>query len=109
MAVISCPSCNKKISNKAEVCSYCQIDLNNLDAEKLSTLAQTNFIKKSQRLMNYSFVAMLLFCGGFWFLFWLDAQPGTWQYIMAVISTIVGFILYLVTRVRLIMLKRSSK
>ena len=52
MAVISCPSCNKKISNKAGVCSYCQIDLNNLDAEKLSTLAQTNFIKKSQRLIE---------------------------------------------------------
>ena len=43
--------------------------------------------------MNHSFIAMLLFCGGFLFLYWQDAQPGTWQYVVAITSTILGFIL----------------
>jgi uncharacterized membrane protein (DUF106 family) len=91
MAVINCPSCKKKISDKAKSCQYCQLELT----------------EKSQQLMNHSFIAMLLFCGGFLFLYWQDAQPGTWQYVIAIASTILGFILYIVTRVRLILAKRN--
>jgi hypothetical protein len=108
MAVINCPSCKIKISNKAKTCSHCQLDLTHLDQDKMHLLSTESFIKKHQRLMNYSFIAMLLFCGGFLFLFWQDAIAGTWQYTVSVTITIVGFVLYLVTRVRLLFLKRSK-
>lgn len=108
MAVINCPSCKKKISDKAESCQHCQLNLTELDADKIASLKRVSAVAKSQQLMNHSFIAMLLFCGGFLFLYWQDAQPGTWQYIGAITSTIIGFILYLVTRVRLILTKRSS-
>ena len=32
MAVINCPSCKKKISDKAKNCSHCQLDLTELDS-----------------------------------------------------------------------------
>ena len=108
MAVINCPSCNKKVSNKAKSCSFCQLDLSNLDAEKIIFLQKENFIKKSQRLMTHSFIAMLLFCGGFLFYYWQDVLPGSWQYVVALTSTVIGFLLYITTRIRLILLKRSS-
>lgn len=107
MAVINCPGCRKKISDKAKQCSHCQLDLTELDADKIAQLKKVSAVEKSQQLMNHSFIAMLLFCGGFLFLYWQDAQPGTWQYITSIASTVLGFILYIVTRVRLIMAKRS--
>ncbi|XQW86871.1 hypothetical protein ACOYR1_09170 [Thalassotalea piscium] len=109
MAVISCPSCKKKISDKAKSCSHCQLDLVKVDEEKLSTLNKINKINKSQQMMMHSFIAMLLFCGGFLVFYWQNAQPGTWLYIGSITSTILGFILYIITRIRLILLKRSSK
>jgi len=107
MAVINCPSCKKKISDKAKTCSHCQLDMSNLDADKIAQLKKVSAVEKSQQLMNHSFIAMLLFCGGFLFLYWQNAQPGTWQYIASITSAVLGFILYIVTRVRLILIKRS--
>jgi len=108
MAVINCPSCKKKISDKAKVCSHCQLDLSSLDADKIASLKQVSAVAKSQQLMNHSFIAMLLFCGGFLFLYSQDAQQGTWQYVTAITSTILGFVLYIVTRVRLLLAKRNK-
>lgn len=109
MAVINCPSCKKKISNKAKSCSYCQVDLTDLNAEKLLSISSATLAEKSQSLMNHSFIAMLLFCGGFLFLYWDNAQPGTWQYATATASVGLGFIFYLITRVRILLLKKSTK
>jgi len=109
MAVINCPSCKKKISDKAKTCSHCDIELGSIDEDKLAAIRQTNLIQKSQKLMNHSFIAMLMFCGGFLFIYWKNLQPDTWQYITASASTALGFILYIVTRIRLIILKRNSK
>jgi len=108
MAVINCPNCKKKISDKAKICEHCQIDLSTLDADKIASLKRISTVAKSQQLMTHSFIAMLLFCGGFLFLYWQDAQPGTWEYVAAITSTILGFILYIITRVRLILSKRSQ-
>jgi len=108
MAVINCPSCNEKISDKSKFCSHCHIDLTELDADKMQSLRNVNFIKKSQSLMNHSFIAMLLFCGGFLVMFLESVQADTWQYTLAMASTILGFIFYLVTRVRLLLLKKSK-
>ena len=108
MAVINCPSCRKKVSDKAKSCSHCNLALSGLDQSKLHNLKQVNAIKQSQRLMTHSLIAMLLFCGGFLFLYWQDLQQGSWQYNLALASTFIGFILYIATRVRLIFLKRQQ-
>ncbi|MGB1198017.1 MAG: hypothetical protein ACPG46_03155 [Thalassotalea sp.] len=109
MAVISCPSCKKKVSDKAKACSHCKLDFQNMDEEKLHTINKIKVINQSQQMMMHSFIAMLLFCGGFLFFYSQDAQPGTWQYIVSIMSTIVGFIFYIVTRIRLVLLKRRNK
>ncbi len=109
MAIISCPNCRKKISDKAKTCTHCQINLVNLDEEKLASLKQVQKINKSQQIMTISFIAMLLFCGGFLFYYWQNVQPGSWQYYLSIGSTVIGFILYIITRVQLILLKKSNK
>jgi len=109
MAVINCPSCSKKISSKATVCDHCQINLENIDEEKLANMKRIALINESQKMMTLSFIALLLFCGGFLFFYWQNAQIGTWEYVASVTSAIVGFILYIFTRVKLILLKRKNK
>lgn len=108
MAVINCPSCKKKISDKATSCSHCNLDLSDLDTDKINSLNRINSIQQAQRLMNYSFVAMLLFCGGFLFMFWDNVEQGTWQHKLAMTSTVIGFILYIVIRIKLLFIKRKK-
>ncbi len=108
MAIINCPNCQKKISNKAAECSHCQLDLKNLDSEKLQRLTNVNKIQKFQSLMNHSFIAMLLFCGGFLVIFLRNSVPFSLEYILSASATIIGFILYIVTRIRLIFLKNKK-
>ncbi|TYK66886.1 hypothetical protein [Colwellia echini] len=108
MAVINCPSCKNKISDKAKICNHCQLDLTDIDTDKIDNLNRVSSIKKIQRLMNYSFVAMLLFCGGFLLMFWDDVVPGTWQHTGAMIITVIGFIMYIVIRTLLLFNKRKT-
>ena len=109
MAVTNCPGCKKKISDKARICNHCNLDLSELDADKLASLNRVNLINKTQRLMNYSFIAMLLFCGGFLFMFWEGVEPGTWQHNVAMVSTIIGFVMYIVIRAMLLFTKRKAR
>ena len=107
MAVINCPSCKKKISDKAQECSHCHLSLKELDSEKISHLQHVNRIKQTQQLMNFSFIAMLLFCGGFLFMFWDNVEQGTCQHSLAMVSAVIGFILYIVIRIKMLILKRK--
>jgi hypothetical protein len=109
MAVTNCPGCKKKISDKAKTCNHCNLDLSELDADKLASLNRVNLINKTQRLMNYSFIAMLLFCGGFLFMFWEGVEPGSWKHNVAMVSTIVGFVMYIVIRAMLLFTKRKAR
>ena len=109
MAVINCPSCNKKISDKAKTCTHCNIAIGSLNEDQRHTIEVETRIKQQQSLMNHSFIAILLFCAGFLFLYLKDAQPGTWQYLVSMASSGVGFCLYIVTRIRILLLKRKKK
>ncbi len=109
MAVINCPGCKKKISDKAKSCSHCGLSLSELDPDKISTLNKINHINKTQRLMNYSFIAMLLFCGGFLFMYWDNVEPGSWQHTSAMIAAVIGFILYIIIRAMLLLAKHKKK
>ncbi|SET28537.1 zinc-ribbon domain-containing protein [Thalassotalea agarivorans] len=109
MAVINCPACNKKISDKAKTCSHCGIDLVNLDSEKLKAIESINKARRAARVTNLSFIALLLFCGGFLTLYWQNFQPGSWQYLATIITSAAGFCLYILTRAWNIVLKKKRK
>ncbi len=108
MAIIDCPSCQKKISDKATSCQHCELDLTDLDKDKVIQLRKANKLKKSQQLMNHSFLAMLLFCGGILWLFYRDAPIESLEYKGALTATVLGFIWYIVIRIRLVFLKSSK-
>ncbi len=108
MAVINCPSCKKKTSDKAANCNHCGLSLQDIDSDKIASINNVNRINQAQRLMTYSFIAMLLFCGGFLFMFWDNVEQGTWQHYLAMTCTAIGFIFYIIIRIRLLLFKRKK-
>ena len=108
MAVINCPGCSKKISDKAKSCNHCNLNLSGLDADKIASINRVDLINKTQRLMNYSFIAMLLFCGGFLFMFWDNVELGSWQHNLAMASAMLGFVMYIIIRAMLLFTKRKA-
>jgi hypothetical protein len=108
MALIDCPSCSKKISDKAQTCQHCDFTLGTANAEDIARKQNLNIYLKNQKIQTQSMLAMLLFVSGFGFMYWGEAEPGGLQYNLAIGASIVGFIWYIVNRVRLIILKRSD-
>jgi hypothetical protein len=108
MALIGCPTCNKKISDKAQSCQHCGLSLGSADAEDIARKQSLNKYLKNQKIQTQSMFAMLLFVAGFGFMYWGGAVPGGLQHNLAIGLSIVGFVWYIVNRVRLILLKRSD-
>ena len=108
MALIDCPSCSKKMSDKAQNCQHCGFGLGTADAEDIARKKSLNNYLKNQKIQTQSMIAMLIFVAGFGFMYWGGAVPGELQHNLAIGLTIIGFIWYIVNRVRLIMLKRSD-
>ena len=108
MALIDCPSCSKKISDKAQSCQHCDFILGTVDAEDITRKKNLNRYIKGQSIQTQSMIAMLLFVAGFGFMYWGGAAIDGLQYNIAVGLTLIGFVWYIINRVRLIILKRSD-
>ncbi|RTR33420.1 zinc ribbon domain-containing protein [Shewanella atlantica] len=104
MALIECPSCKKRISNKAKECSSCGANLSG-NTESLSLISN---IKRSNQLMNQSLLCMSLFIAGVVVWFW-GGEPaeGIRSYIAGGLF-VLGFVGYLITRVRIVLHKRKK-
>jgi len=109
MAIINCPNCKKKVSDKATHCDNCDLDLQQLDHDKLKKIRHIHAIEQSQRLTTLSFIALLLFCGGFLLIYWQHALPGSKLYEASIGAIVLGVSLYLYARIRIIIFKRNNK
>ncbi|QJR82448.1 zinc ribbon domain-containing protein [Alteromonas pelagimontana] len=108
MALIDCPSCNKKISDKAAVCPHCNFAVGDASSEDILRKQQMQRYKKLHSIQNQSMIAMLLFIAGFGFMYWGGTKPGDLQHNLAILASVVGFIWYVVNRVRILIIKRFS-
>jgi len=108
MAIISCPQCQQQISDKATRCEHCDGEVKGHDAEVMESMTRVNRIKMAQSIQNQTFVALLLFVGGFTLWYWRNTFDDQWYNILGQGMIAVGFIWYLVNRVRLIVNKRKK-
>ncbi|KMT64966.1 hypothetical protein [Catenovulum maritimum] len=107
MALISCPQCRQKISDKAEQCSKCDYVLLG-DPEKLDSQRRILRIKQSSKLMTHSFLFLLLFIGSIAYSSWYAESGDSWDKMVSLGLTAVGLIGYLVSRIRIMMFKREN-
>ncbi|QIZ76626.1 SoxR reducing system RseC family protein [Ferrimonas lipolytica] len=106
MALIHCAACSKKISNRAGVCPHCGFSISD-DPEKQEQAARIRAIHMQQQLMNHSFVALLLFVGGFAIWWWGGEPSDGWRKTVGIGSMALGFGMYLITRIRIVLNKRG--
>ncbi|BBN81285.1 hypothetical protein PA25_12700 [Pseudoalteromonas sp. A25] len=108
MAIVQCPGCSKSISNKSTACPHCQLQLKEMTAEQIERLAIKQRINKQQKFMNHSFLALILFLGGFLYMYWRQPEPDSLQMMAAQGAIAIGCVWYLVNRVVLIYLKKKK-
>ncbi|MGI2258254.1 zinc ribbon domain-containing protein [Shewanella sp. GXUN23E] len=104
MALIECPVCSKRISSVAKECQHCHAKLDG----NLESMQRISHIKRSQNLMNQSFLAMTLFIAGMVIWFWGGEPAEGTRAIIAGICFVVGFVGYLICRVQMVLHKRKS-
>jgi hypothetical protein len=109
MALIDCPSCGKKNSSKAAVCSHCQFNLQHASDEDVLRKEKLNRFKQKNRIQTQSMLAMMLFVGGFAVMYWGDTQYTDLRYKLAVVASIIGFCWYVFGRIWLILIRMKEK
>ena len=113
MAILKCPSCNEKISDKAKICNHCQYDLvkkstsQGLNEEQLASQKRMAHIKRRYSLQMQAMIGIIMVLSGS--LMWYFGGRGfdSLSDMFALLILAVGSFLYLATRVRLIIFKKS--
>ena len=110
MAIISCPSCNEQVSDKAKQCPHCDLSLTSQTLEQTQSSKRVERIKSIQSIQFQTMLALFLSIAGFIF-YYLDdpiGDPQMQQWI-AMGSLILGLVWYLINRVRIAYLTRKYK
>ena len=107
MAIISCPFCHAKISDKTKICSHCDGDLYSLTSEQIASKHKVSRIHKSQSIQVQTFLALMLFVGGFTLWYWDDRPGESWFSVAGQGMIVFGFVWYVVNRARLMLHNRG--
>lgn len=108
MALIDCPGCGKKISDKASTCQHCNFAVGQASPEDIARKNSLKKYLKRQSIQNQSMLAMLLFVGGFGFMYWGGTTQDDVQFKIAFATATIGFAWYIINRVRLVFIKKSD-
>lgn len=109
MALVECPICTKRISSLAKECQHCGNDLTQLSDGQKEARRSIAKIKKQQRLMTQSFIAMLVFCSGVLGYFLGDHQTYPWLPLASQIVGVTGLVWYLALRCFMVVQKVKKR
>ena len=118
MALIKCPACRVKMSSVAKVCPKCGFSHDKeaqIDPEQVKLFQRRQFRDRMFHLRMFSYVAMSITMAG--------ALPMLWDYIRGIeesdpivmlehwgiYAISVGFILYVVIRVMMVLVRRNYR
>jgi uncharacterized membrane protein YvbJ len=107
MSVISCPHCNKRISDKVEQCPHCNIGMD-MDADQIQRMATSERVKKMQKINVQSMIAVIVAMVGFYVMYFKSPEPGSPQLLISQSVLALGFLWYIVNRIRLFMIKNAK-
>ena len=76
--------------------------------EKMRALARDKQFDKVQSLVTQSMLALVLFLLGFGLMYWWHPEHGSYQQIIASAAIGIGFCWYMITRARILFLKKRK-
>lgn len=113
MAIISCPACSKKISDKAKECSHCHYDFiskttaQGESEEQLASKKKLSYVKKRYSLQMQAMAGIILFLAGAMLWYFGGRGFSSASDFIKLGMLALGAIWYLATRVRLILFKKG--
>lgn len=108
MALMNCPACRKRMSNKATTCPHCNFTLTGAP-EQVEEIARRQRERARRQLQMHSMIAMTLFAAGALMVLMGSMQTEGWQSWAGKLVLLLGFGFYLVTRVRILLFNRQNK
>lgn len=96
------------MSSRAEVCPHCGFSKSGATVSDHNRKARHKQFLKIQSINNQAALSVLLFVLGFAYMYWGGANPSQTEYYVALGISALGFILYIVNRVRMVIAKRSK-
>lgn len=76
MAIINCPRCSRRMSDRSPACPHCDLALAELGPEDVSRMELRRWRRKVWRAKNMAYTAMaLLIVGAVW---WWLVEPAGW-------------------------------
>jgi len=114
MAIIQCPSCQKKVSDKSKICGYCQYDFINqssvegLTQEQLTSQKKLAHIKKKYSLQMQAMSGIILILLGVSLWYFSGRKTESYSDFLKLGLIAIGAIWYLTTRIRVIAFKKNT-
>ncbi|WP_196140517.1 hypothetical protein [Aliikangiella sp. G2MR2-5] len=116
MAIISCPSCKERVSNKSKSCPHCDFDFESgkstdgLNEEQLANQEKLANLKKRYSLQMQAMAGIILFLFGFIMWYFVGKQGlSKLTHFIEIGLAVLGGVWYIITRIRLMAYKRSQK
>lgn len=96
MAIMRCPECGKRISDRAAACPYCDAATGEMSAEDMARMVRRRWRARLYRARNLTYIAMgLVMLGALW---WWFTPPQGLALPLPVVAGIlmgVGLVVYL--------------
>ena len=113
MALINCPSCKQRVSDKAKICSSCNFNLKSgetsdgISQEQLESNEKLVRMKKRNSLQMQAMAGIILFLLGItlWYLLG-ESKLTKISHFIELGTAVVGGLWYLLTRIRLNVFKK---
>lgn len=109
MSIVSCPECNKKISSRSAICSYCGFQIGEVTEEDLEVFRARKLRDRIYRLNMTSYAVITVFVAAFgWY--WWDShgfvqQPSAGPFILMGLAAVA----YIVVRAFLFRCRQQRK
>lgn len=117
MSLIKCPSCQKQISDKVELCPHCDYSFNQSedDIERLKVLKFRDYRNKMFRFKMLTFTAMSIAIIGLVPMLWTYAKAIDYGFNASFLNhwgiylIFIGFALYVIVRILMFITKNNYK
>jgi hypothetical protein len=107
MAIINCPFCGKKASDKSAACGSCGGKFGEMSAEELGRLQRDKKMAEGRNLNNQAMMSLVLFLGSFAWYYQREPETDSLELFAVQGAMIIGCAWYLVTKVRIVLYKRK--
>lgn len=107
MAIIPCPYCKEKVSDKAASCNHCGGNLAEISPEQLARFNRDHKLSKSQNLNNQAMISLVIFLGSFCWYYYRVPEHDSLELHAVNACMVIGCIWYVVTKARIVLLKRK--